>query len=270
MPWRPSQPFALARRRALGQILLASGRVYRENPRLYLTIGTLFLPVSLVVAGIQQLLFHLTRFGALSDVTGETNAAVVGTALTVGLLVAPLALTIVQAMVASSLASAERERELVPRTAYATIRQRIRPIMAGLVVVAAVVVLLQLTVVGIPVGVWLLVRWSLFTQCIVLENLSWHAGLRRSHQLVRGHWFHVAWVTLAVVGFALLLGPLIGIVLLLATPMSLTGVNLVSGVVYVLTIPYAALATTYVYYDLRVRERVEREALVLPAEAVLD
>ena len=58
--------------------------------------------------------------------------------------------------------------------------------------------------------------------------------------------------------------------LLLATPMSLTGVNLVSGVVYVLTIPYAALATTYVYYDLRVRERVEREALVLPAEAVLD
>ena len=46
--------------------------------------------------------------------------------------------------------------------------------------------------------------------------------------------------------------------------------NLVSGVVYILSIPYAAIATTYVYHDLRVRERVEREALVLPAEAVLD
>ena len=87
---------------------------------------------------------------------------------------------------------------------------------------------------------------------------------------MRGHWLHVAWVTLAVVGFALLLGPLIGIVLLLATPISLAAVNLVSGVVYILTIPYAAIATTYVYYDLRVRERTELEALVLPAEAVLD
>ena len=270
MPWRPSQPFALARRRGLGQILLASRRVYRENPRLYLTIGVLFVPVSLVIAGIQKLLFDATRLEALPGVAGETNAAVVGVALAIGLILTPLALTIVQAMVASSLAAAESERELLPRTAYATITQRIRPIISGLVVVAVIVVALQLTVVGIPVGVWLLVRWSLFTQCIVLENLSWRAGLRRSHQLVRGHWLHVAWVTLAVVGFALLLGPLIGIVLLLATPMSLAAVNLVSGVVYVLTIPYAALATTYVYYDLRVRERSEREPLVLPAEAVLD
>jgi hypothetical protein len=40
--------------------------------------------------------------------------------------------------------------------------------------------------------------------------------------------------------------------------------------VYVLTIPYASIATTYVYYDLRVREQTEREPLVLPAEAVLE
>ena len=270
MAWRPSQPFALARRRALGQILLASGRVYRDNPRLYLTIGVLFVPVSLIVAVIQKLLFDLTRLGALSDVAGETNAAVIGISLAIGLILTPIVLTIVQAMVASSLAAAESERELLPRTAYATIKRRIRPIISGLVVVVVVVVALQLTVVGIPVGVWLLVRWSLFTQCIVLENLSWRAGLRRSHELVRGHWLHVAWVTLAVVGFALLLGPLIGIVLLLATPISLAGVNVVSAVVYVLSIPYAAIATTYVYYDLRVRERADREALVLPAEAVLD
>jgi hypothetical protein len=270
MQWRPSQPFALARRRTLGQILFASARVYRENPRLYMTIGLLFLPVSLVVAGIQQLLFNLIGLDVLADATGQTNAAVVAAGLSIGLVVMPIVLTVVQAMVASSLTSAAEERELLPRTAYAMIRQRIRPIIAALVVVVAVVALLQLTVVGIPVGVWLLVRWSLFTQCIVLENLPWLSGLRRSHELVRGHWFHVAWVTLAVVGFALLLGPLIGIVILLATPVSLAAVNLVSGVVYVLTIPYAAIATTYVYYDLRVREQTEREALVLPAEAVLD
>jgi hypothetical protein len=46
-------------------------------------------------------------------------------------------------------------------------------------------------------------------------------------------------------------------------------VNIVSGIVYVLTLPYAAIATTYLYYDLRVREQTEHEPLVLPAEAAL-
>jgi hypothetical protein len=269
MRWRPSQPFALARRRTLGQILFASVRVYRENPRLYLTIGALFLPVSLIIAGIQQLLFALSGLDVLSDVAGQTNAAVVAAAVGVGLILMPIVLTIVQAMVASSLTYAAEERELLPRTAYAAIKARIRPLIQALAVTALVVVALQLTVIGLPIAVWLLVRWSLFAQCVVLEGLPWAAALRRSHVLVRGHWLHVAWVTLAVVGVALLTGPLIGVVLLLATPLSLAAVNVISGVVYVLTIPYAAIATTYMYYDLRVRD-TQREPLVLPAEAVLD
>ncbi|HEY7259654.1 MAG TPA: Vps62-related protein [Gaiellales bacterium] len=271
MQWRPSQPFALARRRSLGQILAASTRVYRENPRLYMTTGLLFLPVSLAVAGIQQLLFDLIGLDVLSDVTGQTNAAVVAAAVGVGLVVMPIVLTVVQAMVASSLTSAAEERELIPRTAYAAIKQRLRPLIQALAATALVLVALQLTVIGLPVAVWLLVRWSLFAQCVVLERLPWAAALRRSHVLVRGHWFHVAWVTLVVVGFALLIGPLVGVVLLLTTPLSLAAVNVVSGIVYVLTIPYASIATTYVYYDLRVREQAAaHEPLVLPAEAALD
>ena len=270
MKWRPSQPFALARRRTLGQILHASARVYRENPRLYMTIGLLFLPVSLLVAGIHQLLFSLSGLDVLADVTGQTNAAVVAAAVSVGLVVTPIVLTVVQAMVASSLTSAAEERELIPRTAYAAIKERLRPLIQALAATALVVVALQLTVIGLPVAVWVLVRWSLFAQCVVIERLPWAAALRRSHTLVRGHWLHVAWVTLAVVGFALLLGPFIGVVLLLTTPLSLTAVNVISGIVYVLTIPYASIATTYVYYDLRVREQTEREPLVLPAEAVLE
>ncbi len=270
MQWRPSQPFALARRRTLGQILFASARVYRENPRLYMTIGLLFVPVSLVVAGVQQLLFSLIGLDVLADVTGQTNAAVVAAAVSIGLVVMPIVLTIVQAMVASSLTSAAEERELIPRTAYAAIKEHLRPLIQALAVTALAVAVLQLTVIGLPVAVWLLVRWSLFAQCVVVERLPWAAALRRSHALVRGHWLHVAWVTLAVVGFALLLGPLVGVLLLLATPLSLTAVNVISGIVYVLTIPYASIATTYVYYDLRVREQTEREPLVLPAEAVLE
>ena len=76
-------------------------------------------------------------------------------------------------------------------------------------------------------------------------------------------------MTLAVVGFALLLGPIAGVALLLATPLSLAAVNIVSGVVYTFTIPVVAIATTYIYYDLRVRELVEVEPNELPSEAVV-
>ena len=132
-----------------------------------------------------------------------------------------------------------------------------------------VIALLQATVIGIPIAVWLLVRWSLFAQCIVFEDLSWQHALARSASLVRGHWLRVAAILLSVVGVALLLGPLLGVAALLATPMSLSMITLVSGVVYALTIPYAAIAPTYLYYDLRVRELVEQEPEALPAEAAL-
>ena len=200
---------------------------------------------------------------------GSTNAAVAGAAVAFGLVLAAMGLTIVQAMVAYSLAHAGDDPGPDLRAAFAAVRRRIGPIVAALVVVAVVVVALELTVIGIPVSIWLLVRWSLFSQCIVVEDMAWRDALRRSRALVHGSWWRVAGIVLTVVGVALLLGPLVGVAFLLTTPLSLTGVNIVSGIVYVLTLPYAAIATTYLYYDLRVREQTEREPLVLPAEAAL-
>ena len=269
MQRHPSQPLQVARRRGLGQILSASARMYRAHLRLYLSIGVLFVPISLVIAAVQKLLFSLTRIGVLSQVAGSTNAAVAGTAVAFGLVLAAMGLTIVQAMVAYSIAHAGDTPGPDLRAAFATVRRRIGTIVAALVVVAVVVVALEITVIGIPVSIWLLVRWSLFSQCIVVEDMAWRDALRRSRTLVRGSWWRVAGIVLTVVGVALLLGPLVGVAFLLTTPLSLTGVNIVSGIVYVLTLPYAAIATTYLYYDLRVREQTEREPLVLPAEAAL-
>jgi hypothetical protein len=87
---------------------------------------------------------------------------------------------------------------------------------------------------------------------------------------VRGHWWRVASVTVFVTGIALLLGPLVGTLLLFATSASFDFVNLVSALVYVLALPFAAITTTYLYFDLAVRRRLavrERpSADVLPAE----
>jgi hypothetical protein len=49
-------------------------------------------------------------------------------------------------------------------------------------------------------------------------------------------------------------GPIIGILLLLETTRSFFLINAISSLVYAVTIPFVALALTYLYYDLRQRE----------------
>ena len=50
--------------------------------------------------------------------------------------------------------------------------------------------------------------------------------------------------------------------------MPLVLLNIVSGVVYAVVLPFVALATVYVYFDMRVRDELPEEtsADTLPAE----
>ena len=283
--WRPSQPYALARRRTLGQHADQQPAVeHRHGEHRAEAIRRCHARV-VAVAGKVGSHAHLAVYrqaardalrrreysglDVLSKVAGETNAFLVTAAFGIWLLFSLMALTIVQAMVAHAMPRTGGDSPVTAREAYAAIRQFVRPLAAGLVIVTTTVLLLELTVIGLPVAIWLVVRWSLFAQCIVLENLSWRAALRRSAQLVHRRWLRVAWITLIVVGSAVLLGPAIGVGLILVSPIGLGTVNLISAFVSVLAVPYAAIATCYLYYDLRTREITERQPDELPAEAAL-
>jgi hypothetical protein len=73
---------------------------------------------------------------------------------------------------------------------------------------------------------------------------------------------------LFVTVIALLLGPLFGTLLLFASHASFDFINLISSVIYAVVLPYAAIATTYLYFDLRVAKQGEEAEAgdVLPAE----
>ena len=87
---------------------------------------------------------------------------------------------------------------------------------------------------------------------------------------MRHEWFKVG--SLAVLGAALALiaGPLVGAVLILVTEIPLGWLNLIAGVVYGIALPFVAITTTYLYFDVRVRDEVAEEASgTLPAEIVV-
>jgi ABC-type sugar transport system permease subunit len=121
-----------------------------------------------------------------------------------------------------------------------------------------VVLLLTLTVVGIPLAIHRFIRWSLFAQACMLERLGGRASLAHSSRLVRGRWWRTFGFTVLVDVLAVLSGLLFGIGLLLLSSSALNFIDLTSSLIYALTVPLAAVTLTLYYFDLEEEAGVTR------------
>jgi hypothetical protein len=186
----------------------------------------------------------------------------IGTALTL------VGLALVQAAIARALVEIDQGRAIGPVRAYRLAWNSVRPLLRAILLAVLVVSLLATTVVLIPVAVWLTIRWALIAPVVELEKLSALAALRRSGRLVALAWLKVASLIVVGAGIALLAGPFVGALLILVTSVPFSLLNIISGLVYVVTMPFVALATAYVYFDMRARDElaVGDEADELPAE----
>jgi hypothetical protein len=144
-------------------------------------------------------------------------------------------------------------------------------LVGSLLRLAVALTLLALTGIGSLIGIWLLVRWSLFAPAAAVDGDRTTTPLRRSWRLTRGHWWRTASLGVFVTGAGLIIGPLIGALLLLASNASFNVVNVVAAVIDTAVLPFVAIATTYLYADLMVRERLGSQEPgptgPLPAEA---
>jgi hypothetical protein len=267
--WRPAQPLRVARRRSWGKTLSAAGRMYVDRASLFLRLGLLFVPLGLLVCILQALV--LGGFGLVGlDTTGESAGALVVVVVAVGTLLTLLGLTLVQAATACALVEIDGGRPIRALPAYRMALRKTRPLFGGLALAVGAWLLLGVTAVLTPVAIWLAVRWMLLAQAVVLEDRSARSGLARSYALVRGHWLRVASLVGVGAVLALAAGPLLGALLIFLTNAPLALVNVVAGVVYVLTMPFVALTTTYVYFDARVRNELEPEVEHGPLPAELE
>jgi hypothetical protein len=256
--WRPTAPLRVVRRRAWGQILAAAGRMYVHRWPLFLGIGAVLVPVSMLAALLQTLVLGASSVLGI-DTDGGSGGALVLAVFAIETVLALVGIALVQAVTTRALLELDAGRSVGPVEAYRLAIPRLGTVLGSLALAVVAVTLLTTSIVLIPLAVWLAVRWSLLVPAIELEGDGVFEALRRSSALVRGDWLKVASLTLAGAAIALVVGPLVGVLLILATDAPLGTANLVAGIVYALTIPYVALTTVYVYADVRVRAPEEAE-----------
>ena len=258
--WRPTTPLDPARRRAWGQIVAASGRMYRQRIALFVGIGLLLVPISLFFAVLQTLMFRTSSAVGIST-EGQGAGLLVLLLVGFGAALTLLAIGLVQVATTRALVEVAHDRPVGPVSAYRLAAPGAAlPLLGALVIAAVAVVLLATSVFLLPIALWLVVRWALIAPAIALERLSALQALRRSSRLVRHSWWKVGSLTILGAAVVLIAGPLVGSLLLVLTNAPLVLLDVVAGIIYAVTMPFVALTTAYVYFDMRVRDELAAEA----------
>jgi hypothetical protein len=256
--WRPPDPRPIRQSRGGGQILRAARRLYRENRWTFIGIGGIFVPVAVVAAAVQWLLFHRTGLAGFVGLDGKQGAISVLLALLIGDVGGVFAAAAVTGAVSAALNELDARRPVTTLLAYSLAIRNGRALGGATALQFMLILLLVISVIGIPFAVYYFIRTSFFAQECVLADETVIDSLRASARLTRRHWWRTFGFTALINVVAILSGPLLGVLILLLTAQSLTFIDITGSIVYALVVPYAAIALTLYYFDLQTRPAAGR------------
>lgn len=251
--WEPGDPYPVMQRRSWGRIIVAARRMYARHPLLFIGIGLVYVPVMLVATGLQWVLVEAGELTSLVDTDGDQNAATVFIVVLMGGAISLLAYFCVAAATAQALRDLDAGERVTVLSAYRAVRAKLRPLALVAARLVVVVWALLLFVVTAPLALIYVVRNGFAVQAVMMEDRPAGTAFHRSREVVRGQWWRTTAVAALVVGLGAITGPLVGVVLLLVSDGSFDVINLITALVYVVTIPFVALVLGYLYVDLRLR-----------------
>ena len=90
------------------------------------------------------------------------------------------------------------DRDITAQDALQQAWRRFFPLLGSAILLGLVCVGLSVTIIGIPFAIYFGVRWGLYTLPVLFEEVTARNALRRSTELVRGTWWRVFGIMLAV------------------------------------------------------------------------
>lgn len=246
-------------------ILRAAWALYREHARFFLVLSGILVPFTIGFNGFLYVLNRDARLGQLLGITEDSVSVQVAAAAALLLQQWLLMLVVAPATIAA-VGAIQTGGEPSPGAAFRVARARFWSIIKVELLTTVLVILMAITIVGIPWAVMWSVRWILATQVVVLEGKTGRAALRASSNLVKHHWWRTL-VTNAVLTFvAAAVGPIAGLALLIGLNVSQDITSGVSATLYAIAYPIATIGVTLLYFRLQAAP-ARAEATVAPVTA---
>jgi hypothetical protein len=247
--WSPVELTPLRQKRAFGQLLRAARQLYGRYWRPFVLVGLTSVPIIGAIYGLQLLSAAITHDSGVG--VWIQNAST------------PIGYAVVAAIAIAFLRDLELGRPTGYVTAFRDMVDRFWRVVGGQILATLLVLLMALTVIGIPFAIWKYVEWQFVQQEIMFKDKRLREAFRGSTQLVRGHW----WRTVRIAGVLWLISIVIGPALafaLIFTPLPLVWANLLGSLVYALLVPYVAIGRTLLYWDLATRKQEVAEGVAEP------
>ena len=239
--------------RAWNQIV-AAWRAYRQDWKLYMLLGLATIPISIVVNILDIWLRSRPPIEFLIRWFNDTAGARLSLALALGGIQQIFIIVLVAPPVIRTIYDRRRGLRPTLRSSVFDSWRYIPRVAATLFVAVLIVGALSLTLIGIPIAIFLAVAWQFLAQTTTYENrFNPFAAIRRSRSICGRNWIYALKTSLIFQGLLWVPGPFVGALLLIFGTAGVNLANLFSGIVYALTIPLAVIGITLAYLNLRER-----------------
>jgi hypothetical protein len=163
----------------------------------------------------------------------------------------PVAQALVAAIAIVVAREATRSREVGFMQAVRGVKARFWRVVGAQLLATLGVLVMALSVIGLPFAIWKLVGWAFVQQEVIFTDKGFRESFRASSELVRGRWFRAARVIVIFYVIGIAAGPILTFALIF-TALPLLWINLIGALVFALLIPFTALGGTFLYLDLSV------------------
>jgi hypothetical protein len=247
--WGPVDLEQLRAKRSFGQLVRTARRLYGRHWLVLVPVAIVAIPI---IGGTDYLAGLL---GGAHDVGGRSGVNLAIADLVEGIS-RPIAAAIVAAIVVVIVRELVAGRKAGFRSAFGGVRERFWRVVSAQLLATLGVLLLFVSIIGIPWAIWKLVGWRFVQQEVLFTDRSLRESFRGSSELVRGRWWHSVRVIVFLSLITAVTGPALTVALIFTT-LPLIWINLLGSLIFALLIPYVALGDTLLYFDLQARAEEE-------------
>ncbi len=244
-------------------MFLDAWRVYTNHLRLFVLLGVVLIPIGLVANAIQFVFIDYPPGRQVFQTLNSSPGARLAIALTIGGLQELISLIIVGPAVIAAVRELTAGRQATFAGSYRIVFDRFRVLVRSVARSFAAIIVLGISVVGIPWAIERAVRWLFVSQAAIIDETSPREAMDRSANVVVGRWWRTAASAVFFWFVSIAPGPVVGIALLVIVTPAIRYVNWISSLIYAVMLPVSVIGVTLLYQKFK-RQSLEQSPDLSP------